>query len=124
MTDNQRNLLLLVGAVALYAYHRGYRIMVKDGVVLALAPEMSRALPLIVSAHRDIGIRDPIITSGSEGEHQPGSLHYVGKAIDLRTRDLNSYQIVQLIGSLRAWLGEDYDVLDEGDHIHVEYDPS
>ena len=124
MTDNARAFWFAAGAALLYAYHRGYRVTVKDGVVLALAPEMARALPLIEAAHSDIGIRPPIITSGSEGEHQPGSLHYVGKAIDLRTRDLPSLKVVQLVYALRAWLGEDFDVIDEGDHIHVEYDPS
>lgn len=124
MSDNARAFWYAVGAVILYALLRGYRVIVKDGVVLALSPEMARALPLIDAAHASIGIRQPIYTSGTEGEHQPGSLHYVGKAVDLRTRDLTSLQVVQLLGSLRAWLGEDFDVIDEGDHIHVEYDPS
>ena len=123
MTEKQRT-LLLIGAVAALMYWRGYRITVKDGVVLALAPEMARAWWRIVQAHRDVGLRDPIVTSGTEGDHMAGSLHYVGKAIDLRSRDLTSMQVVQLLGSLRAWLGEDFDVIDEVNHIHVEYDPS
>lgn len=122
MRESTKRALLVIGGVAALMFATGWRVIVKDGVVLALAPEMARAWWRIVQAHRSIGIRDPIVTSGSEGQHMAGSLHYVGKAVDLRTRDLSSLQVVQLIASLRAWLGEDFDVIDESNHIHVEYD--
>jgi len=52
-----------------------------------------------------------------------GSLHYSGNAIDLRTRDLSNNQRQCTTERLRDALGSDYDVINEGDHIHVEYDP-
>ena len=66
------------------------------------------------------------ITSANDSIHHPESLHYENQAYDIR--------IWNIIGSVkagaRAWaermqvaLGDDYDVLLERDHIHVEYDP-
>lgn len=69
------------------------------------------------------------ITSGHEGVpgdgvHGKDSLHYKGHAVDLRVRDVDNarahYQFVQ---ALKILLGKDYDIVWEGDHIHVEYDP-
>ena len=48
-----------------------------------------------------------------------GSLHYQGKAFDLRTWHV----IEEVAKQLRTYLGKDYDVIVEKDHIHVEYDP-
>lgn len=65
-----------------------------------------------------------VITSGRDGKHMAGSLHYVGRAVDLRSRDLGTDAIkVAVLNDLKKELGADYDVLFEGDHYHVEYDP-
>ena len=116
--------LVLLG---LYVLARGYRLRSLNGVVLILSPEMERAIGPIAAAHYSCGVtRGPLVTSGAEGEHSPGSLHYSGNALDFRTRDLTSYQVVCLVGRISQALGPDYDVLDEYDppHLHVEYDPS
>jgi hypothetical protein len=66
------------------------------------------------------------ITSANDSIHHPESLHYKNLAYDIR--------IWNIIGAVKAearsWaermqvaLGDDYDVLLERDHIHVEYDP-
>lgn len=51
-------------------------------------------------------------------------IHFIltGNAIDLRTRDLSKEQREQLAQRLKDALGNNYDVIDEGDHIHIEYD--
>lgn len=95
----------------------------KEGVVLALRPQMASALPNIDRVHLDTVQREAIITSGTDGRHRVDSLHYVGLAIDLRTHDLDMGRIIALASALKLALGKDFDVVIEGDHIHVEYDP-
>lgn len=65
-----------------------------------------------------------VITSANDGKHMKGSRHYSDDAFDLRIRNILPG------GSAKAWvarmqerLGDDYDVVLEEDHIHVEYDP-
>jgi hypothetical protein len=65
-----------------------------------------------------------VITSGTEGQHKSGSLHYKGHAADIRRRNFPSEAAVrQFMAALKSELGEDYDVILEADHIHCEYDP-
>lgn len=64
-----------------------------------------------------------VITSGLDGEHSAGSWHYYGLAIDIRTRQLSGpTEVEQVANEIRAALGAPFEVLSEGDHIHVEYD--
>lgn len=58
-----------------------------------------------------------------DGVHGKNSLHYKGLAIDIRTKDVALSRIAGFITALKARLGADYDVVNEGDHIHIEYDP-
>jgi len=79
----------------------------------------------ILAAH-ELYVREGLpftITSLTDGKHSPKSLHYIGKAFDLRTHDLGSKSTPHGVAmKLRAALGGDYDVVVETDHIHVEYD--
>ena len=52
-----------------------------------------------------------------------GSKHYEGKALDLRTRDFSRDTAEKITVKLQNNLGRDYDVVNEKEHIHVEYDP-
>ena len=63
------------------------------------------------------------VTSTTGGVHSANSLHYSGNAIDLRVWDFTDTERADWAQRLRDALGNDYDVIDEGDHIHVEYDP-
>ena len=67
--------------------------------------------------------KDVVITSGAEGTHRPDSLHYKGRAIDLRTRHLTDAERVEIMDDMKAALGSDFQTLFEGDHFHLEYDP-
>jgi len=60
-----------------------------------------------------------VITSTYEGTHSPRSLHYADLAIDIRKPGT----VNELVATLKSRLGSDYDVVDEHDHIHIEYDP-
>lgn len=67
--------------------------------------------------------REAIITSGNDGQHMKGSIHYKAKAIDLRTRDMSEHQKDHMVTRLKTELGDDWDVIKEKSHIHLEFDP-
>ena len=95
--------------------------MIKSGVDLrGLTPQMAIAYTIACKVY---GQYDCVITSGNDGKHGPNSLHYVGKALDLRTRHLHGQAIQQIVDRLREALGDQYDVVLESDHIHLEWDP-
>ena len=62
------------------------------------------------------------ITSISDSKHGPASLHYVGYAVDIRIRELHNDPKF-LSDALRNALVDDYDVILESNHIHLEYQP-
>ena len=64
-----------------------------------------------------------VCTSGIDGKHMEGSLHYKALAVDLRSRHVAADALPKIVYELRGRLGKDYDVIIEGDHIHAEYDP-
>jgi len=64
-----------------------------------------------------------VITSIVDGIHSVGSLHYVGAAFDARTRHLANGLAQVITGELRERLADDFDVVLEPDHIHVEWQP-
>ena len=63
-----------------------------------------------------------IITSGNDSLHMKGSLHYVNRAIDIRSNDMIA--INHTVMTLKLYLGNDYDIIFESDHIHIEFDPN
>lgn len=63
------------------------------------------------------------ITSGNDGVHKKYSKHYVNEAIDIRTRDMSEHDKILTKIWIKKWLGVNYNVILESDHIHIEYDP-
>ena len=61
-----------------------------------------------------------VITSTNRGKHKEGSLHYKNRAIDFRLPGSNIEEIAE---GIREFIGPDYDVVVESDHLHVEHDP-
>ena len=97
-------------------YKKGVR---SDGIV----PEGAY---IIIVAHRvwqRYLRRDLTVTSITDGKHSVNSLHYQGRAVDLRNRNLEDHEQEVALQELRRHLGKDYDVVLEPTHIHVEYDP-
>lgn len=96
---------------------------IKDGVTIdKFSPQLLNAL-LQASQVYQVHSAALVITSLSDGTHKQGSLHYRGYAADLRTRDIPPQNVPTLVRDLRRSLGTDFDVVVEGDHIHIEYDP-
>ena len=86
-------------------------------------PSMEHAWDVLERVTREVCKRDGIITSARDGKHSGNSLHYDGKACDIRTRDLGHELTTKYAAALVTALGADYDVVVESDHIHLEYDP-
>jgi hypothetical protein len=98
-------------------------ISIKPGAKLAgLQPEMVLAL---VVADQVYGGFDAslVVTEGTGGQHMVGSLHSSGFAVDLRTSNVRDTALQGLGEELKRRLGENYDVVVEHDHAHVEFDP-
>jgi len=65
-----------------------------------------------------------VITSGCDGNHIQDSLHYVGKAVDIRTREFPTEgQCKAVANEIGVRLGKEFDVIYHKNHIHIEYDP-
>lgn len=86
-----------------------------------LHPRLVEALFIADDLHRLATGKELVITSLRDGKHKTGSKHYSGEAADLRIHYLPRPDIWS--NELAAKVGPDFDVLLEGDHIHVEYDP-
>jgi hypothetical protein len=98
-------------------------MQIKPGVrVHGLRPEIVLAVLAAESAWRDAGA-ECVVTSVIDGKHSQGSLHYAGAAVDIRTRNLAEPALSRAINKLRESLGEDFDVVFEKDHVHVEFQP-
>lgn len=99
---------------------------VKDGVDLSgLKYPMIEALIAaefiwIVHGHRPEGVT---VTSALDGDHKDGSLHYIGYALDFRSRYFSVAEAERIAVILSSDLGSDYDVVVESTHIHCEYQP-
>ena len=65
--------------------------------------------------------RELCVTSGKEGTHSAGSLHYYGYAVDLRTRFWLRKKKLKVFETLKQRLGSDYKVIWHKTHIHVGY---
>ena len=98
-------------------------LLLKPGVrVTGLRPEILLGVVIAERVFEEAGA-DLVVTACVDGKHAAGSLHYVGQAVDLRTRDVAADVRPKLVARLRECLGEDYDVVLETDHIHVEFQP-
>lgn len=97
-------------------------ISLKAGVALPESWAMAVALIAAERVMDSLGVAC-VITSAADGTHKQNSLHYVGKAFDLRTRDLLQGHAEAAREKLAAALGDQFDVVLESDHIHVEFDP-
>lgn len=98
-------------------------LRVKDGVLpknLVIAAAVANTAHALET--------DATITSGTDGTHMTGSLHYVGSALDVRSKNMKAALKLAFMGMLRDRLGSNYQVILEyrgqsNEHFHIEYDP-
>lgn len=96
---------------------------IKDGVLTdGMRGVIWFALGVAEVIYRRHG-QELVLTSGVEGRHSIGSLHYVGLAADTRTNYFGSEQAAVVRDDIAAALSDDYDVVLEATHLHLEYDP-
>jgi hypothetical protein len=101
-------------------------ILVKEGVRFRkLIPEIYLILPVIDEVFLNHSL-DAVITSGNDSTHMQGSLHYVDRALDLRSHHLPAGSEEVVVNELRAALGLEYTVILEGrdtlnEHIHLQW---
>lgn len=96
----------------------------KKGVrVLGIRPEACIIIQAAVPIYSHYGY-ECIVTSVVDGQHSHKSLHYMGCSVDFRTRHMDPDDIPSVVASLEEALpSEDYDVVQESTHIHVEFQP-
>ena len=113
----------------------------KDVQVQLLQPQMVLAAEVVNACYQNVGVKICQITSGSDGAHMSGSLHYQGRALDFSLLTVNSMEKrVTLVLQVESSLGPQYQVLYEAPtkpdslparlfwkssvlHLHVEYNP-
>jgi len=95
----------------------------KDGVSLnGIKPEVVVALIVCNDIFKNYG-QDMVVTSVMDGTHGSKSLHRYGYAVDIRTRNFQYQSDIDLVvKDMKEYLTEDYDIIKESDHIHLEYD--
>ena len=96
---------------------------VKEGVLFTpCSPVLIDGIVTTAGIFHECGVA-LVITSGTEGIHPAGGEydpHYLGYAVDLRTRHLDAHTLSLLIPKLRAALGNNWKVVLEPDHLHVQ----
>lgn len=103
----------------------------KDSVRLGSYLTSQLCLGLVVAdqIYESMGVSECWVTSVHDSTHKNDSLHYLGRAVDLRTKTLTSHQRTEVVIKLKGRLGPlGFDVLleDKGgpnEHIHIEWDP-
>jgi len=95
----------------------------KPGVrVQGMQPELMLAMVVANEVYKSHNI-EFVVTSVVDGRHSHTSLHYSGNALDCRTRDMSRDLAEFVTKEIKEGLGDDYDVILESNHIHIEYQP-
>lgn len=96
-------------------------MLLKPGVDIShLKPPIRKKLNTLDQIVLKITNSEMVITETRCTGHMPSSLHYADLAIDIRLPPSNPGL---LVNAIKEALGQDYDVILEKDHIHIEYDP-
>lgn len=100
-------------------------MILKTGIrVAGIRPEILLALIIAERIfHTEVPAVEMVVTDITGDNHGRASLHYVGLAVDLRIRGISKETILIIVERLQAALGENYDVVLESDHIHIEFQP-
>jgi hypothetical protein len=101
----------------------------KDGSVNIknLCPEILSKLDDLNALYKKFTGHPLVITSGNDStEHMKTSLHYEDRAIDTRTSNwiLSLNKLIDFFLAICILFPDTlFDILYEGDHLHIEYDP-
>lgn len=107
-------------------------LKIKPGVrVRMLEPQILLALQIALPLWEERGATELVVTSCNDGTHSIGSKHWIGAAVDLRTKGLllDHMGKARLSRDLRERCGSrDFQTIfespnEENEHIHLEFDP-
>jgi hypothetical protein len=87
-----------------------------------LKPQTVLAMQVAAEVYREAGA-EFVITSVNDSKHMTNSLHYSGYAFDCRIWTLEEDMRQPVANDIGAALGEDFDVVLESDHLHLEWHP-
>lgn len=91
--------------------------------VNGMKPEILLATIIAKDVYLANGV-EMVITSVTDGNHGDFSRHFLGMAVDLRTRNIPGESVRQkIIKELKYNLGPQYKVLDEKTHFHISFKP-
>jgi hypothetical protein len=98
---------------------------IKEGVKLnGLNPIMTLALLVVKDVYDKYAGVELVITSATDGKHSNASFHYIGNALDIRTRGFKAQEHKkEAADKIRENLGQEFDVVLEKTHIHIEFQP-
>ena len=108
-------------------------IHLKPGVKLtSLCPQMVLAISIAHTVYQDVCHADVWVTSANDGVHPGGarpSFHPLGKAVDLRCKNITLDHRQGVFDLLREALGEEFTVLwefrgQDNEHFHAQYQGS
>lgn len=96
---------------------------IKPGVdISGVSAEIALIIPIVQNIFEFHG-SPMVITSVLDGDHSLTSLHYIGHAIDFRTRTLATTSQKALTQDISDALGPQFDVILESNHLHIEFQP-
>lgn len=104
-------------------------IKCKPGVrIFGLQTEMLFGLKVAEGVWRSFGYDVLTITSAVDSVHSPGSLHYAGAAVDLRSKDIDDDHKRLIVSRVRECLTSEFDFILESqgqtnEHFHLEFQP-
>lgn len=90
---------------------------------MGLRPELLFAIMVAKDVYTKRGY-ELVITSLNDATHSETSLHYSGCAVDLRTTVIHPNEDWDQVALMIARrLNKHYDVVNEHNHIHIEFQP-
>lgn len=90
--------------------------------IMGISPELVVGLMAVQKVFDTFGI-EMVITSVTDSKHSSTSLHYSGNAADIRTRNIATRDLMAVRTHIANALPNDFDVILETDHIHLEFQP-
>ena len=87
-----------------------------------LKPQLIIAIIIVDQIYSSHG-KELVITSLDDSVHGTGSLHDSGNAFDARTNYFTDQERKVVHAEIKAALDVNFDIVDEVNHLHIEYDP-
>lgn len=95
----------------------------ENGVsIIGVSAEIVLAINVVELAFKVVE-EECVITSLTDGKHSRGSFHYVGMAVDFRTKHLTESKLGRLKQLIAPSLNNEFDIVWEADHLHIEFQP-